>query len=68
MAFLGYVIYKQVSGQTFPYDRFPYVVAGWLLLSVVAVVAAPRFARRLGEGLAKREGLEESIEAEKARG
>jgi hypothetical protein len=68
MAFLGYVIYKQVSGQTFPYDRFPYVVAGWLLLSVVVVVAAPRFARRLGEGLAKREGLEESIEAEEARG
>jgi amino acid transporter len=67
MAFLGYVIYKQVSGQAFPYDRFPYVVAGWLLLSVVVVIAAPGFARRLGAGLARREGLEESIESEQAR-
>jgi hypothetical protein len=31
------------------------------------VIAAPRFARRLGEGLARREGLEESIEAEESR-
>ena len=66
IAFLGYVIYKQVSGQTFPYDRFPYVVAGWLLLSIIALIAAPRFAHRPGEGLARREGLEESIEAEEA--
>jgi hypothetical protein len=64
IAFLGFVIYKQVSGQSFPYDRFPYVVAGWLLLSIIALIAAPRFARRLGEGLARREGLEESVEAE----
>jgi amino acid transporter len=66
IAFLCYVIYKQVSGQSFPYDRFPYVVAGWLLLSVIVLIAAPRFAGRLGEGLARREGLEESIEAEEA--
>ena len=59
MAFLGYVIYKQVSGQSFPYDRFPYVVLGWLVLSVVVVIAAPGLARRLGEGLARREGLVE---------
>jgi amino acid transporter len=59
MAFLGYVIYKQVSGQSFPYDRFPYVVLGWLVLGVVAVIAAPGLARRLGEGLARREGLVE---------
>lgn len=66
IAFLGYVIYKQVSGQSFPYDRFPYVVAGWLLVSVIVLIAAPRFAHRLGEGLARREGLEQSIEAERA--
>ena len=66
MAFLGYTIYKQVSGQVFPYDRFPYVVLGWLLLSIVVVVFAPGLARRLGEGLARREGMEESIEAEAA--
>jgi hypothetical protein len=66
MAFLGYTIYKQVSGQSFPYDRFPWVVLAWLILSLVVVLAAPRFARRLGEGLARREGMEESIEAEAA--
>jgi amino acid transporter len=66
IAFLGYVIYKQVSDQVFPYDRFPYVVCGWLLLSIIVLIAAPRFARRLGEGLARREGVEESIEAEEA--
>jgi amino acid transporter len=59
MAFLGYVIYKQVSGQSFPYDRFPYLVLGWLVLSLVVVIAAPGLARRLGEGLARREGLAE---------
>jgi len=59
MAFLGYTIYKQVSGQVFPYDRFPYLVLGWLLLSVVVVLTAPGLARRLGEGLARREGMAE---------
>jgi amino acid transporter len=57
MAFLGYTIYKQVSGQSFPYDHFPYVVLGWLVLGLVVVFAAPGLARRLGEGLARREGL-----------
>lgn len=57
IAFLVYTIDKQVSGQTFPYDRFPWVVAGWLVLSIVIVLAAPGLARRLGEGLARREGL-----------
>jgi hypothetical protein len=59
MAFLGYTIYKQVSGQSFPYDRFPWVVAGWLVFAIVVVVVAPRLTRRLGDGLARREGLTE---------
>ena len=57
IAFLVYTIDKQVSGQVFPYDRFPWVVAGWLLASIVIVLAAPGLARRLGAGLARREGL-----------
>jgi amino acid transporter len=57
IAFLVYTIDKQVSGQVFPYDRFPWVVAGWLVLSIVVVLGAPGLARRLGEGLARREGL-----------
>jgi hypothetical protein len=33
------------------------VVLGWLVLGVVVLIAAPGLARRLGEGLARREGL-----------
>jgi amino acid transporter len=62
MAFLGYTIYKQVSGQVFPYDRFPWVVLGWLVAGLLVVLLAPGLARRLGEGLSRREGL--STEAE----
>jgi amino acid transporter len=65
MAFLGYTIYKQVSGQVFPYDRFPFVVLGWLALSLVIVITAPGLAKRLGEGLARREGM--SAEGETGR-
>jgi amino acid transporter len=57
MAFLGYTIYKQVSGQAFPYNHFPYLVLGWLVVGLVVVFAAPGLARRLGAGLARREGL-----------
>jgi amino acid transporter len=57
MAFLGYTIYKQVTGQTFPYNHFPWLVLGWLVIGLVVVFAAPGLARRLGAGLARREGL-----------
>ncbi len=57
IAFLGYTIYKQISGQSFPYDRFPYVVLAWLLIGLMLVLSAPGLARRLGEGLARREGI-----------
>jgi amino acid transporter len=64
MSFLGYTIYKQVSGQVFPYNRFPIVVGAWLVVGLIVVLAAPGLAKRLGEGLAKREGL--STDAEPA--
>jgi amino acid transporter len=57
MAFLGYTIYKQVSGQAFPYNHFPFVVGAWLVVGLVVVFAAPGLAKRLGAGLARREGL-----------
>jgi amino acid transporter len=57
MAFLGYTIYKQVTGQVFPYTRFPIVVGAWLVVGLIVVLAAPGLAKRLGEGLARREGL-----------
>jgi len=58
IAFLGYTIYKNVTGQVFPYDRFPFVVLAWLIVGTLIVVATPRLAARIGEGLARDEGLE----------
>ncbi|HEY2318627.1 MAG TPA: hypothetical protein VGH67_10030, partial [Solirubrobacteraceae bacterium] len=56
--FLGYTIYKNVTGQVFPYSRFPLVVGIWLVIGALIVLATPRLAARIGEGLARDEGLE----------
>ena len=53
LALLGYTLYRNVvpypaSG---PGHWFPIVSGGWLLVAVVAVLAAPKTARRLGERL-----------------
>ncbi len=59
LVLLGYTLYRNV----FPYPDsgparwFPVVAGGWILLSVVAVIAAPATARRLGERLAADEGF-----------
>jgi amino acid transporter len=58
IAFLGYTIYKNVTGQVFPYDRFPWVVLVWLIIGTLIVLATPRLAARIGAGLARDEGLE----------
>lgn len=56
---LGYTLYRNVI----PYPTegaarfFPVVAGGWILLSVIAVVAAPRAAERLGRALAADEGF-----------
>ena len=58
IAFLAFTIYKNVKGATFPYDRFPFVVAIWLLVGLAIVVALPGLARRIGAGLAQEEGID----------
>jgi amino acid transporter len=63
IAFLGYTIYKNVKGATFPFDRFPFVVAIWLLVGLAIVVLLPGLARRIGAGLAREEGLAEEDRA-----
>jgi hypothetical protein len=55
--FLGYTIYKNVTGQSFPYSRFPLVVGIWLIVGGLIVLATPKLAARIGEGLARDEGL-----------
>ena len=55
---LGYTIYRNV----YPYPTgdghwFPIVGGAWLAVSLVAVLVAPRTARRLGAALLSREGI-----------
>ncbi|MEN3283214.1 MAG: hypothetical protein V7607_4354, partial [Solirubrobacteraceae bacterium] len=57
IAFLGYTIYKNVKGTSFPYDRFPLVVAIWLVVGAAITVVFPRLTRSIGESLARREGI-----------
>ena len=58
IAFLIYTLYKNVQGVAFPYSRFPFVVAIWLLVGLAIVLATPRLASRIGASLAAEEGLE----------
>jgi len=55
---LGYTLYRNVI----PYPTgdaawFPAVAGAWLVVAVIAVIAAPRTARKLGAALAAREGI-----------
>jgi amino acid transporter len=58
IAFLIYTIYRNVHGVPFPYDRFPFWVAGWLLVGLIFIVFAPKLARRIGQALTRDAGLE----------
>ncbi|MBV9606795.1 MAG: hypothetical protein JO027_16895 [Solirubrobacterales bacterium] len=57
IAFLIYTIYKNVQGVAFPYDRFPFWVAGWLVIGLAFILFAPAVARRIGEALTRDAGL-----------
>jgi amino acid transporter len=55
---LGYTLYRNV----WPYPTgdaawFPVTAGIWLAVAIIAVIAAPRTARRLGAALAAREGI-----------
>ena len=58
IVFLGYTIYKNVTGQVFPYSRFPLVVAIWLIIGGLIILASPKLARRIGASLARDEGFD----------
>ena len=58
IAFLGYTIYKNVTGQVFPYSRFWIVVSVWLVLGLGIVLLTPQLASRIGTSLARDEGLD----------
>jgi amino acid transporter len=56
IAFLLYVLWRNVSGQTYPYNHFWQLVGVWLLVGLGIVLAVPGLARRIGSGLARLEG------------
>jgi amino acid transporter len=56
IAFLLYVLWRNVSGQIYPYDHFWQVVGVWLLVGLAIVLAVPGLARRIGTGLAQLSG------------
>jgi amino acid transporter len=51
-AFVGYTLYKNIVGQSFPYDRFPYVVGAYLLIGLAIVAFTPGLAGRVRRALA----------------
>ena len=56
--FLFYTLYHNVYPvPAWPYNLFPYIVAAWVLLAVIAVYAIPGFARTIGDRLRKEDGL-----------
>jgi amino acid transporter len=50
-----YVLYRNlIPAPAFPYDLFPYLVAGWLVLGLTVAAAVPQLRKRVSEGLALR--------------
>jgi amino acid transporter len=61
IAFLVYTLDKNVFGVSFPYNRFPFWVAGWLLVGLAIVVVTPGLAKRIGASLAREAGLGDPV-------
>ena len=59
LAIIFYVLYQNTLADslTYPYTVFPLVVAGWLVLGLLIIAFVPGLARRIGEGLAREEGM-----------
>jgi amino acid transporter len=52
IAVAGYVLYRNlVPVPDYPFDLFPYIVAGWLGIGLVLAAAVPGVARRVAIGL-----------------
>ncbi len=60
IAFLVSTIYKNVQGVPFPYDRFPFWVAGFLLIGLIIALGTPALARRVGQALVEDAGREDT--------
>jgi len=59
IGFAVYTLYKNVwPVPAYPFDLFPYVVAGWLAIGLVAVLLVPGLAERVAAQLRLRSGSE----------
>jgi amino acid transporter len=58
IAALVYTLYKNLWPRPpHPYNLFPYIIGGWLLLGIAITVAFPTLARRIGRNLSEAEGI-----------
>jgi amino acid transporter len=59
LAIIVYVLYQNTLADSLvsPYTKFPLVVGAWLLLGLLIALFVPNLARRIGEGLAREEGM-----------
>jgi amino acid transporter len=59
LVMLGYTLYRNVIPypESGPARWFPVVAGVWLVVAVIAVLAVPELARRLGRNLAEAEGI-----------
>jgi amino acid transporter len=59
LAIIVYVLYQNTLAESlaYPYTVFPLVVAGWLVIGLLIAGLVPGLARRIGEGLAREEGI-----------
>ena len=56
---VGYTLYKNVHGVPFPYNRFPFYVAAWLVVGLLIVLLWPGLSARIGATMARQEGISE---------
>jgi amino acid transporter len=70
LAIIVYVLYQNTLADSleYPYTVFPLLVAGWLVLGIAIAVLVPGLARRVGEGLAREEGIQVAGAEEERRG
>lgn len=54
-AFAGYIFYVQSTGQSSPYNLFPYYAGAWCVLGLLIVLVSPRLAARIGDKLSRAE-------------
>jgi amino acid transporter len=55
---LAYVLYRNITNQPYPFNWFPWVVAGWLAAGLAIVLLVPGLARRIGTTMSQLEGPE----------